>query len=219
MGHAARRARDLDPLGPALRCRARARRAAARRAATRRHARVRLGGVAVLAVRLELEHERHDPAGAARLGLLLRRLAQVARRVRGPVGVDEVRAADRRCRSGRAIRMRGGLRSRVSFLAGFAIATALAFFVLLLEPSPWHAAGRLLPPHVRLPARARLAVLALGLGQYHAKGLPDLHWVQNASSRGCCSPARSRSAGGRAAARRSAWPRSRARCSSASSSC
>ena len=45
-------------------------------------ARVRLGGVAVLAVRVELEHERHDPAGAPDLRLLLPQLAVAPRRLR-----------------------------------------------------------------------------------------------------------------------------------------
>ena len=37
-------------------------------------------------------------------------------------------------------------------------------------PSPWHARTRLLPPHVRLPVRPRLAVLALGLGPVPREG-------------------------------------------------
>ena len=38
--------------------------------------------------------------------------------------------------------------------------------------------ARVRRPHLRLPARPRVAVLDLGLGQYHAKGVPDLHLVQ-----------------------------------------
>src|SRR5258706_9950629 len=93
MGQAPGGARDGDPLGSALSPRARARGQEARRPATRRHARLCLGGVAVLAIRLELEHERRDPARAARLGLPVRNLGALARGLCGASVVDEVRAA------------------------------------------------------------------------------------------------------------------------------
>ena len=97
VGRPARGARDDDPLGPPRAGRAGAARAAARRAegraATRGDARVRVGGVAVHAVRVELEHERPDPAGAADLGLLLREHARPARRLPRVRLVGEVRAA------------------------------------------------------------------------------------------------------------------------------
>jgi hypothetical protein len=70
------------------------------------------------------------------------------------------------------------LRSRVSFIGGFAIATALAFSVLLFEPSPWHAAG-LFYHHTFGYQLGRSSPFSLwGWRQYHAKGLPDLHWLQ-----------------------------------------
>src|SRR5262249_51309555 len=122
----------------------------------------RVGGVAVHAVRLELEHERLDPAGAARLGLLLRDVAGRARHLRRPLVVDEVRVADRatalvrlprRARRPPAPlvhrRLRRDDRDRV--LPALLRAVALA------------CDHDLLPPHVRLSVRPRLALLALGL--------------------------------------------------------
>ena len=50
--------------------------------ATGGHARVRLGGLPVHAVRLELEHERRDHAGVPDLGLLALDLALGARALR-----------------------------------------------------------------------------------------------------------------------------------------
>ena len=83
------RPRDLDPLGPALPARACG--SSAWRFGGARlggDARVRLGRLAVHAVLVELEHERHDPAGAAALRLLLPDLAR--------------RCAARSARSGRS---------------------------------------------------------------------------------------------------------------------
>src|SRR5581483_3942013 len=162
VGHAPVRARDLDPLGPPLPARPRPRREAARRGAPRSGARVRLGRVAVLAVRLELEHERRDPAGAPRVGLLLRHLRRGARRVRRARLLGEVRAAParpplvglpRRAPPPAARRLRRRLRRgdarRVRRAPARAVAVARG--------------GDLRPPHLRLPVRPRLAVLALGL--------------------------------------------------------
>ena len=66
VGHPARGPRDLDRVGSALPARDVARRPALRWGEARRDARVRLGRLAVHAVLVELEHERHDPARAAR---------------------------------------------------------------------------------------------------------------------------------------------------------
>ena len=71
-----------------------ARRPALRRRAARGDARLRLGRVAVLAVRLELEHERHDPAGAADLRLLLPDLAV---RCAAPSALSARSSSSRRC--------------------------------------------------------------------------------------------------------------------------
>ena len=70
------------------------------------------------------------------------------------------------------------VRPRVVFFAGFAVATLLAFSVLLLEPSPWHAArvfwDRTIPWQI-----GRESPFSLwDWRQYHAKGIPDLHLVQ-----------------------------------------
>jgi uncharacterized membrane protein len=69
-------------------------------------------------------------------------------------------------------------RPAVLFAGGFALATTLAFFVLFLEPSPWHAArvfwDRTIPTQV-----GRESPFSLwDWRQYHARGLPDLHLVQ-----------------------------------------
>src|SRR5262249_49177266 len=150
------------PVGPRVGHRARPGRAAPRRPSTRGDARLRLGGVAVHAVRLELEYERLDPAGPAHLGLLLRDVAGCARHLHGPLVVDEVRVADRaaplvrvprRPRRSPASLVRGRLprddRDRV--LPALLRAVALARH------------HHLLPPPLRLSVRSRLAVLALGL--------------------------------------------------------
>ena len=55
-------------------------------------------------------------------------------------------------------------RDAARFILGFAVATALVFFVLFLEPSPLHAARVFYRSHRSLPGRPRLAVLDLGLG-------------------------------------------------------
>ena len=77
----------------ALHPRARARRAALRRPAPRGDARVRLGGVPVHALRVELEHERRDHARLPDLGLLARLLGLGARSRGRARGLDEVRRA------------------------------------------------------------------------------------------------------------------------------
>src|SRR5262249_58150870 len=89
VGQAPRGPRDVDPLGPRVADRARPRRAAPRRPSTRGDARLRLGGVALHAVRLELEYERLDPAGPAHLGLLLRDVAGGARRLHAPLALAD----------------------------------------------------------------------------------------------------------------------------------
>ena len=148
-------------------------------AATRRHARVRLGGVAVHAVRLELEHERPDPAGAADLGLLLRELACGARRAssRSRSWVKFAPLLLVPLWSGYPEHA-GAARPRSSSSSASRSRRALAFSVLLLEPSPLARGARLLGPHDRLAGRPRVAVLALGLAAVPREGMPDLHLVQ-----------------------------------------
>ena len=50
--------------------------------------------------------------------------------------------------------------------------------MLLLEPNPLHAARVFWDRTLRVAARPRVAVLALGLGAVPRAGIPDLHVVQ-----------------------------------------
>lgn len=71
-----------------------------------------------------------------------------------------------------------GLRTRLPFVFGFVGATALAFSVFLFESSPWHAAV-VFYRHTFTYQLGRDSPFSLwDWRQYHAKGLPDLHWVQ-----------------------------------------
>ena len=193
--------------------RARARRLALRRAAARGDARVRLGGLAVLAVRVELEHERRDPAGAAHLGLLLRDLAalRAARSRRSRRGRSSRRSLVLPLWSGypdaRRLRPRLPLRGRLRRSRRWPRSSSL-----LLEPSPLHAARVFFDRTFGYQIGRDSPFSLWDWRQYHAKGLPDLHLVQHVLAGCCSSSARSRSAAGRAAARRSSSPRSPARC-------
>jgi hypothetical protein len=61
---------------------------------------------------------------------------------------------------------------------GFVGATAVAFFVLLLEPSPWHAAGTFVHRTFGYQFGRDSPFSLWDWRQYHARGLPDLHLVQ-----------------------------------------
>jgi hypothetical protein len=63
-------------------------------------------------------------------------------------------------------------------LAGFALGTAAVFWVLLLEPSPWHAARVFYDRTVSFQIGRASPFSLWDWGQYHAKGLPDLHLAQ-----------------------------------------
>ena len=112
-------------------------------------ARVRLGRVAVHAVRVELEHERPDPARAADLGLLLRELAACARRVRSrsPRWVKFAPLLLVPLWSGYPDTPRRG-RPRCSSL-GFALATALVVLGAAARAGAGARGARLLGPHDR----------------------------------------------------------------------
>jgi hypothetical protein len=70
-------------------------------------------------------------------------------------------------------------RAKAVFAAGFLVATALAFFVLLLEPNPLHAA-RVFYDRTFAFQLGRASPFSIwDWRQYHA-GLPDLHLVQRA---------------------------------------
>ena len=68
-------------------------------------------------------------------------------------------------------------RSGLWFVGGFALATALSFWVLLLEPNPLHAArvfwDRTIPTQVDRHSPFSI----WDWGQYHAKGIPSLGWL------------------------------------------
>ena len=69
-------------------------------------------------------------------------------------------------------------RPRTLFLLGFALATVLAFFVLFFEPSPLHAARVFYERTVGWQIDRDSPFSLWDWGQYHARGLPDLHLVQ-----------------------------------------
>jgi hypothetical protein len=72
------------------------------------------------------------------------------------------------------------LRAHLPFVVGFAVATAAAFSILLLEPNPFHAA-RVFWDRTIVPQVERESPFSLwDWGQYRAKGIPDLHLVQRA---------------------------------------
>jgi hypothetical protein len=63
-------------------------------------------------------------------------------------------------------------------LAGFLVASAVVFSIFLLEPSPLHAARVFYDRTVRFQVGRASPFSVWDWGQYHAKGLPDLHLVQ-----------------------------------------
>jgi hypothetical protein len=63
-------------------------------------------------------------------------------------------------------------------LLGFLLATVVVFFVLFLEPSPWHAARVFYDRTVSFQVGRDSPFSLWDWRQYHAKGLPDLHLVQ-----------------------------------------
>jgi hypothetical protein len=69
-------------------------------------------------------------------------------------------------------------RSAALAFLGFLLATATVFFVLFLEPSPWHAARVFYDRTVNFQVGRDSPFSLWDWRQYHAKGLPDLHVVQ-----------------------------------------
>src|SRR5438270_11930019 len=164
-------ARDGDPLGAAVRPRARPRRAALRRRAPGRDPCLRLGGLPVHAIRVELEHERFDTARLPHLRLLARGVTREARCLLRALGLDEVRAPDRR--------------AALDDLPGLAPDSAAGPLRRrlrrrdpgrLLDPAPGAASdprgGYVLGPHVQAADPPRVAVLALGLAAVPRDGHP-----------------------------------------------
>ncbi len=69
-------------------------------------------------------------------------------------------------------------RSRLEFVVAALVAAAAAFFVLFLDGTPFHDASVFIH-HTFGYQFGRDSPFSLwDWGQYHAKGLPDLHWVQ-----------------------------------------
>jgi hypothetical protein len=69
-------------------------------------------------------------------------------------------------------------RPRLRFVWGFLVATAAAFAILLLDPSPLHAV-RVFYDHTFGYQFSRSSPFSIwDWRQYHAKGIPDLRWVQ-----------------------------------------
>jgi hypothetical protein len=71
-------------------------------------------------------------------------------------------------------------RSIARTLLGFALGSAAVFWVLLLEPSPLHEARVFYDRTVSWQIGRDSPFSLWDWGQYHAKGLPDLHLVQRA---------------------------------------
>ena len=91
-----------------------------------------------------------------------------------PGGVDEVRRVAARPACGAPIPKRAGSQERVLFAGGFAVATAAAFSILLLEPSPAHAARVFWDRTFGWQVGRDSPFSIWGWGQYHAAGIPDL---------------------------------------------
>jgi hypothetical protein len=70
------------------------------------------------------------------------------------------------------------LRPTLRFAAGALLATAAAFSILLLEPSPLHAARVFFDRTIRWQIGRDSPFSLWDWGQYHARGIPDLHLVQ-----------------------------------------
>ena len=64
------------------------------------------------------------------------------------------------------------------FVLAFAGATVAAFLILLLEPDPLHAARVFADRTFGFQLDRESPFSIWGWGQYHAKGVPDLHLVQ-----------------------------------------
>jgi hypothetical protein len=75
-------------------------------------------------------------------------------------------------------RFRRSIRSVLAFALGFAVATAAAFWILLLEPNPLHAARLFWDRTIPTQVDRQSPFSIWDWGQYHAAGIPDLGWIQ-----------------------------------------
>ena len=147
-------------------------RASLRRAHARGDARLRVGGLPLHAVRLELELERRDHARASRSGASS---SSPRRRRAGSSSalgrLDEVRRAPAPAALGLVSELaRRAAAARSLFLAASCSATALGVLDPLPRARSAPRGARLLGPDVRLAALALVAVLDLGLER--VPGLP-----------------------------------------------
>ena len=70
------------------------------------------------------------------------------------------------------------LRRLLRFALGFAVATLLAFSILLLEPSLWDALRTFWHRTIGFQSGRDSPFSIWGWGQYHARGIPDLGFLQ-----------------------------------------
>ena len=69
-------------------------------------------------------------------------------------------------------------RDLVRFAVAFALATVAAFWILLLEPSLWGALHTFWDRTISSQVTRKSPFSIWGWGQYHARGIPDLGFVQ-----------------------------------------
>jgi hypothetical protein len=74
--------------------------------------------------------------------------------------------------------VRGSLRPKVRFVAGFVVATLLSFWILLLEPNPIHAASVFFHRALEWQIGRSSPFSIWDWRQYHAAGIPNLHAAQ-----------------------------------------
>ena len=91
-------------------------------------------------------------------------------------GLDEVRVAPRGPALGDVPGARASPRRPV--LAGFGVATVLAFAILALEPSLWGAVRTFWERTIEYQSARDSPFSIWGWGQYHARGIPDLGFLQ-----------------------------------------
>jgi hypothetical protein len=70
------------------------------------------------------------------------------------------------------------LRRALRFVAAFVLATLLAFWILLLEPSLWEAVRTFWSRTIGFQSGRDSPFSIWGWGQYHARGIPDLGFLQ-----------------------------------------
>ncbi|MGH3128388.1 MAG: glycosyltransferase 87 family protein [Gaiellaceae bacterium] len=74
------------------------------------------------------------------------------------------------------------LRRIARFAAAFTVATVLAFSILLLEPSLWEAIRTFWERSIAFQSGRNSPFSIWGWGQYHARGIPDLGFLQPAAA-------------------------------------